>query len=216
MLHEPSLDLAPQERVPTLPKVFEPEFYCATYQDLTTHSDAEAELHFRQVGIRDGLLGSPVALRENFVPLVQTEVSILEIGPFQAPALSGAGVRYLDAYDKEELIIRAQQMGLDPSGAPTIDYVSPNGTFEMVDRKFSAAFGCHSIEHQPDFIRHLRNVSSVLDVGGRYYIICPDKRFCFDHFLPETTIADIVVPFIQEARRHSAAKFCQPYFAHDA
>ena len=216
MLHERSLDLAPQERVPTLPRVFEPKFYCATYPALANYSDADAEAHFRQFGICDGLLGSPVALRENFFPLVQAEASILEIGPFQAPALSGPHGRYLDAYDKDELISRAQQLGLDPSRVPTIDYVSPNGTFEIVDQKFSAAFGCHSIEHQPDFIRHLRNVSSVLDFDGRYYIICPDKRFCFDFFRPETTIADIVVPFIQEARRHSAAKFCQPHSAHDA
>lgn len=51
---------------------------------------------------------------------------------------------------------------------------------------------CHSIEHQTNFIKHLTNVSGLLKNNGVYVVICPDKRYCFDHFIKETTIADII------------------------
>lgn len=98
-------------------------------------------------------------------------------------------------------------MGLDPAGVPQINYISPTGTFDIVDRKFSAVFRSHCIEHQPDFVRHLRNVSWVLETEGRYYIICPDKRFCFDNFRATTSIADVVAAYLLEDEHHQRRSF---------
>ena len=164
------------EQAPTLPKPFDPNFYRATYAALANFSDAEAERHYQQYGIGHGLIASPRSTSTELYPTCAGRA--VGLGNWSLPCTGHfrASGKYLDAYNKEELVKRAKELGLDPTGVPSIDYVSPTGTFEMVDRKFSAAFGSHSIEHQPDFIQHLFNVSSVLEAEGRYYMYLPDKR----------------------------------------
>jgi hypothetical protein len=83
-----------------------------------------------------------------------------------------------------------------------IDYVSPVGDLSVVDRKFSVAFSSHCIEHQPDLLYHLTRVAKILDKSGRYFLIVPDKRYCFDHFLPESSLAEVVAAFHEERRTH--------------
>jgi hypothetical protein len=194
-------------RKPSLPPVFDAAFYRTDNPDLAHLSEHQLEEHYRANGIEEGRAGSMAAWRNVLIDVVHKEQAVLEIGPFANPAISGSHVRYLDAYDTEELIKRCKWHDLDASRVPQIDYVSPRGTFEMIDRKFSAAFGSHSIEHQPDFVRHLQNVSSILEDGGRYYIISPDKRFCFDHFRSETTVADVVAAYLLNVVNHLPRTF---------
>lgn len=130
--------------------------------------------HFQKFGIADGLTGSSGALRKTQVDTAQSERSVLEIGPLNSPAILGPNVKYMDVYDDEGLSKYAAGFGLDPSTVPSIDYVSPTGSFDMVDRKFTAVFSSHSIEHVPDLVRHLNNISTALEDGGRYYLIYPD------------------------------------------
>ena len=59
------------------------------------------------------------------------------------------------------------------------------------------------IEHQPDLIAHLQAIQNILVPGGHLGLIVPDKRFCFDHFIPETTIAE-VLDAASAAKTHSA------------
>ena len=64
-------------------------------------------------------------------------------------------------------------------------------------------FSSHCIEHQPDFINHLKDVEKILKVGGYYFIIIPDKRFCFDYFLSESSLASIIEANFMEHRKHT-------------
>jgi len=50
----------------------------------------------------------------------------------------------------------------------------------------------HCIEHQADLIKHLNQVSSLLTEKGKYYLVIPDQRYCFDHFLPPSRIMEII------------------------
>ena len=134
----------------------------------------------------------PSMTRADFVASVPVDKPVLEIGPFDRPWLSGPEVRYFDVLSQEGLKARAAtEPRRRPSRCPFIHYVSPTGDLSIVDAQFSAVFSSHCIEHQPDLIRHLREVGRLLLPGGHYYLIVPDKRFCFDHFIPETQIEDI-------------------------
>ena len=66
-----------------------------------------------------------------------------------------------------------------------------------------ASLSCHSIEHQLNFIQHLQDVSELLNDNGYYVIILPDKRYCFDHFIKESTIADIICQYTDKPKLHS-------------
>jgi SAM-dependent methyltransferase len=141
---------------------------------------------------RDPSLRDPMT-RNEFVASVPVDKPVLEIGPFDRPWLSGSEVRYFDVLPQEQLKVRAAtEPRRNPNNCPQIHYVSPTGDLSVVGEEFSAVFSSHCIEHQPDLIKHLREVGRLLRPGGDYYLIVPDKRFCFDHFLPESRHSEIV------------------------
>jgi hypothetical protein len=112
----------------------------------------------------------------------------LEIGPFDVPFLSGPTVEYFDILDQAHLRQRAVELSRNPDGCPYVHYT---GKLADIPRRFAAVFSAHAIEHQPDLIGHLEDVKRLLQPQGAYYLIIPDKRFCFDHYLPESTFDDV-------------------------
>ncbi|WP_432201348.1 hypothetical protein ACRAQ7_03885 [Erythrobacter sp. W53] len=153
-----------------------------------------------------GELAAPIS-RPTFLNRVDRR-SCLEIGPFDCPVVEGAGVRYFDVLDSEQLADRSARHGrdADASTIPHIDYVSPTGDLAIVDRTFTAAVSSHCIEHQPDLIAHLLAVGRLLEPGGRYFVLCPDKRYCFDYFHRLSVRADIDQAHAEERRLHDCSR----------
>lgn len=139
-----------------------------------------------------GLQATAPAVRADFLRLFSAHRPILEIGPLDRPMVRGEGVAYFDVLDQAGLIEKVRNNPRRTGEVPPIDYVSPIGDLRIVDRKFRAVCSSHAIEHQPDLVKHLVDVADLLEDGGFYFVLMPDKRFCFDHFGPETTIADVV------------------------
>lgn len=181
------------------------DFYRSAHADLSTFGDAQLRHHFDQWGKAEGRAGSPLAYREHFIGLISPQADTLEIGPFCKPMLRGENVRYFDVADREALMRRAAELLYPYTDAPEIHFVSPNADMAIVDRQFDQVFSSHCIEHQPDLVRHLKEVSRVLKDGGHYFLLIPDKRFCFDHFHPETSLADVLGAHIEGRRRHTSA-----------
>jgi SAM-dependent methyltransferase len=185
-----------------LPPAFDAAFYLGANADLDL-SPADAAEHYRMIGRAEGRVASPLALRENLIALIADGRSVLEIGPFCNPLLRGPNISYLDVLDADQLRARAVEIGADPAGCPThIDYV---GGLEQVRRHFDAVISSHAIEHQPDLIEHLRQVERILAPDGLFCLIIPDKRYCFDHFIAESTIAQVIQAHREQRRTHSLA-----------
>ena len=182
------------------PPAFDPDHYRRANPDLAALDDAAAAAHYETRGRAEGRIASPFALREAFVAAIDATAPTLEIGPFCDPAVTGPAVRYLDVLDAAGLRARAAALGLDAERCPEqIHYV---GTLDGVRDRFATAFSAHAIEHQPDLVRHLAEVAHALEPNGLYRLVVPDKRYCFDHFLAETTIADILDAFEDERTTH--------------
>lgn len=147
----------------------------------------------------------PKYLRADFLNSIPGNISMLEIGPFFNPLFKGEKVKYFDILDRDGLISRAERLNLEfqPENVPVIDYLSPIGDLSVIPEKFDGVFSSHVIEHQPDLINHLQKVSRLLNKGGKYYLIVPDKRYCFDHFNPESTIADVLNAHYEKRKKHS-------------
>lgn len=143
--------------------------------------------------------------RTDFLQSIPTSGDVLEIGPFYKPFVRGENIKYFDIMDRDALIKRAAELEQDfkPEDVPFIDYVSPIGDLSIINEKFDAVFSSHVIEHQFDLIDHLQKVSRLLKPGGRYYVIAPDKRYCFDHFQPESTVADVIDAHYEKRKKHS-------------
>jgi len=194
--------LATRQRAAVLPEEFDAAAYRQRYSDLRELRDAELDRHYRTTGKSEERNASKIATRKDFLTLIDPLSRVLEIGPFANPLCHGANVKYFDVLPAELLRERAKVHGVDPAKIPNIDYVSESGDFQVVDQRFDIALSCHVIEHQPDLIRHLQDVGRVLDPGGLYCLVIPDKRYCFDHFLAASSIAEIVAAHARGARVH--------------
>lgn len=139
---------------------------------------------------REGL--QPPIRRSDFLASIDNRGSVLELGPFDRPAMRGPNVAYFDVLDQEGLRQRAKQEGRDPAACPVIDHVSDNGDLSTVPGTFDALFSSHVIEHQHDLVQHLVDAGRLLRPGGSYHVVVPDRRFCFDHFMPESSLQEVL------------------------
>jgi SAM-dependent methyltransferase len=184
----------------TPPPTIDPDTYRASDPSLGKLDDEAAIAHYRAHGREKGVVASPLALRENLLLFIEDDISLLEIGPFCRPLKRGSRVEYLDVLDAAQLRARAVEVGADPAGVP--DVIHHVGDLDIVDRTYDAVLSSHAIEHQPDLVRHLQQVERILNPGGGYFLIIPDKRFCFDHFIAESTIADVLQAHREQRRTH--------------
>lgn len=189
-----------------LPLDFDAEYYGRIHADLRGMKSAELEDHYRKLGIKEGRPGSSAATRDGFLKLLPKGGQILEIGPFDDPVATGKHVKYFDVLTTEALKQRAVAHGRSPRKCPKIDFVSENGDLSVVNSQFDAVVSSHAIEHQPDLVQHLRDVANVLRTGGRYFVLAPDKRYCFDHFIAESTIAGVLDANVRGIQLHDAAR----------
>jgi len=148
-----------------------------------------------RVGIPKGRRDNRIRGRGDFAQLAAATAgggNVLELGPFYAPLLRGPEVRYADVLTTEELRARAVEVGGDPAGVPLIDFVVRPHDLSSIHESFRACMSSHVIEHQPDLVGHLIQVAQLLHPGGRYFLVVPDRRYCFDHFMPSSSLAEVI------------------------
>jgi len=187
------------------PVSFDANIYKAMNADLRNMNVTQLIFHYEHYGKNEGRICSRIKSRNDLISSISLENRCLEIGPFDCPVLTGNNVKYFDVLSQEGLKARAVDINRigNINNIPYIDYVSSTGDLSIIDNKFDVVLSCHSIEHQLDLIEHLNNVSKILSPNGFYVIISPDKRYCFDHFIKETTIADIIQMNEQKTKTHT-------------
>jgi SAM-dependent methyltransferase len=179
------------------------DFYRKTYRDAHRLSDDEVRRHYATIGKSQARMPAAQAVREHFGSLLHHRRKILEIGPFLAPICKGAGVKYFDILDKEGLEKRGKEIGFPGTEAPHIDFVDPSGNMSAIDERFDAVVSSHCVEHQPDLIAHFAQVARMLEPGGRYFLLIPDHRYCFDHFLRPSTAVEVMRAHREKRTRHT-------------
>ena len=145
-------------------------------------------MHF---GSSDAMLSKASTTRERFVQSIPRDDGlVLEIGPFTKPALTGPNVRYADKLSAGEIKAEALRLGKDASQAPQkIHYTSD---LSSIEDRFAAVYSSHCIEHTCDLIGHLQQIERVLTDRGQYFLVIPDKRFCFDYYKETSTIGSVI------------------------
>ncbi|MCW3123298.1 MAG: hypothetical protein JWQ38_2790 [Flavipsychrobacter sp.] len=192
------------QKMNNFPEELDTKIYIELYSDLKQNKFSEKDLkhHFEHHGKEEGRITNSIKSRHDFIPLIPKDASILEIGPFYTPVVKGEKVKYFDVLSNAELIERAKEHKYPVENVPFIHFVEPQGNLDIVNEQFDAVVSSHNMEHQPDLVDHLQKIEKILMPGGLYFCMIPDKRYCFDHFMPETTIADIISRNIARVKVH--------------
>ena len=136
---------------------------------------------------------------------VGQDAKLLELGPLANPVAVGGNVAYFDVRDTQELRAYAVSQNLDPAKVPDIQYVSETADLTIIPDTFDMVVSSHCIEHQPDLIRHLRDVLAMLKPGGEYRMLVPDKRYCFDHYMGESDLGDVMWAHLEGRTNHTSS-----------
>lgn len=167
--------------------------------------DTTLEDHYAQHGKKEGRQSCPVRNRFDFIKLLNEIRPALEIGAFDAPLLEQTHVKHFDVLDQAALRKRASELNRNAQTVPYIDFFSTKADLSVVAEKFKLIISSHAIEHTPDLVRHLLDVEKILTHDGVYALMIPDCRYCFDHFISPTTIAEILQAHVEKRKVHTLA-----------
>lgn len=135
--------------------------------------------------------------------------SILEIGALNKPFIrkNETNVIYVDHADTETLRQKyAVGHGFDPLDIVDVDAVwGQNSLSECLEgRSVDYVIASHVIEHVPDLVTWLNELSSILNGDGEIRLVIPDKRFTFDYTRRPTEMPEVIDAYIRRARRPQA------------
>ncbi len=130
----------------------------------------------------------------------------IEIGALTTPLLRPpeADIRYVDHADQASLREKYRDdPNVDIDKIVPIDAVWGDNTLGecFPGELFDYVLASHLIEHVPDVIGWLAEVSAVLRPGGRLILAIPDRRYTFDLLRRETSLAELVDAHLRGARR---------------
>jgi len=188
------------------------EFYKNKNPDLRKMSDEELFQHYKNMGYKEGRWSHRNQSGPNFCVALASWVKetfpyrkVLEIGPGHSPKFPNLNVKYADVFDRHIIDKRGKNLvggDLDPYAViekvPHIDYIIPDTSLCEIDEKFDLVFSSHVLEHQRCIIRHFDEVYNILKPGGLMALIIPDKRYCFDHFIPESRLESLLATYYRK------------------
>lgn len=133
--------------------------------------------------------------RESFDKHIQVDTARgLEIGPYNRPMVrkSEGPIVYMD------YLSRADHVAADPEvdfldEIPETDIIIKDNDYQKyTSLTFDYIIANHVAEHAPDFIGFLAMLSSMLKPNGILFMALPDKKFSFDRFRANTSLAHLL------------------------
>ena len=141
---------------------------------------------------------------------------ILELGPLNRPIADKStypNTFYCDIRSTEEVktlysgndYLAATGIMVNTEEIVPIDYVVKNGYSKSLSHveKFDYVIASHVMEHVDDLIFALQDIAKLLKPGGIFYIVYPDKRYCFDHFRTSASFRDAYHVFRQGVKNNA-------------
>jgi predicted SAM-dependent methyltransferase len=129
----------------------------------------------------------------------------IEIGARGAPLIrrEHGNILYADHAPTEELRANLPPR-VDPASLVEVDIVTRGGPLAAVaPSRADYIVASHVAEHVPDLLGWLNDLHDVLQPGGTLGLAIPDRRFTFDIFRNESTVAEAVEAYLLGATRPS-------------
>lgn len=173
-----------------------PEFDPAYYSRMRPYLPPNPELLRREYelyGKKSGAPGSFFCYRENVLKIFgKIAGPVLEIGPGHAPDFVGENVRYLDIVSGEEFSAQNPDVPERNGGMGVPDYGLDDLAHGRIAERFDLVYSAHNFEHQANCVMHLNSIAGILNPGGYFVAVIPDRNFTFDYYRSASTLIDIL------------------------
>jgi SAM-dependent methyltransferase len=144
----------------------------------------------------------------------------LEIGPLMRPTVTPelGKIYYADHASTEELRAKYRDdPHVDVDTITPVDFVVgavplPVATADAAP--FDYVIASHVIEHVPDLVGWLDEVTEVLAPGGRLSLCVPDRRFSFDVRRRQSDVAEVVEAHLLGLRRPAVRATFDHFYRH--
>jgi predicted SAM-dependent methyltransferase len=130
----------------------------------------------------------------------------IEIGVRDAPLIlkTDGPVLYADYADAATIRSNLHGAAIDPARVQEVDIVTGGGKLApLAPHRVDYVVASHVAEHVPDLLGWLADIGAVLNEGGTLGLAIPDRRFTFDRFRRESTIAEAVEAYLLQSFRPS-------------
>jgi hypothetical protein len=133
----------------------------------------------------------------------------IEIGPSHnpiCPKSEGYDVEIIDHLSQEHLRAKYADHGVRLDAIEPVDHVWKGESYVNLTGKprgYGWVIASHVIEHTPDLIRFLQGCDEILEEDGVLVLAIPDKRYCFDHLRPKSSLAAVIDAYEAQRVNHS-------------
>ncbi|MCL2933756.1 MAG: class I SAM-dependent methyltransferase [Trichodesmium sp. MAG_R03] len=121
------------------------------------------------------------------------KAKIMEIGAFASPTYtqSEASIAYADCLSTEELLSSCDDF--KKQKVVEVNYVLKEKRFaKSINQAFDLIIANHVIEHIPDTISFLQEISEILSKNGFLFLAVPHKEYTFDKLRTTTSLTEII------------------------
>ncbi len=133
----------------------------------------------------------------------------LELGPLYSPIVEKdeAKVYYVDHMSTQDLKKKYTGHPFDVNSIVEVDYVVGASTLRRVvkGKKFDFIVASHVIEHIPDIVRWLQDITHILKPGGILSLVIPDKRYSFDISRELSRPSEVIGAYYDNTSRFTSA-----------
>ncbi len=154
------------------------------------------------------MIMKPDSIKEKILFDVDIAESVgVEIGALANPMVkkTDGDVRYIDRDSTEKIKEWYQKSDVvDQDKIVDVDYVWGDQTLAEatgVMEGFDYCFASHVLEHVPDLIGWLGEVSSILKEKGVASFSIPDRRYTFDYLRAESTVGELLEAYFYKSRK---------------
>ena len=169
-------------------------------------------------------MAADIARRRHLMAPVPRGAKVVEVGgafaPL-APRADGWNLRCIDTASQQQLIERFGQLaGVDVTRIEPVDWLWQGGPLSAVvpaaeHGSFDAFVASHVIEHAPDLLGFLQSAEALVRPEGVVVLAVPDKRYCFDYFMPHSTTGQALAAHHAQRDRHDLGALFE-HMAHGA
>jgi SAM-dependent methyltransferase len=133
-------------------------------------------------------------------------VKILEIGAFASPTFEqpNHNIKFMDWSSTEELIQTLKDNPEKAQKVVEVNYAIKDKSFaNHIQEKFDLVIANHVVEHIPDLITWLQNISQVLNEKGFVFLAVPHKDYTFDKIRYLTSLAQVIRNYHEDLKSPS-------------